>query len=302
MEHARRLLRAINWVYIFYAVAAVSLLYAFTTPVIIDPLIGFLLAGIVPGTDIVLSPETLLLILTDAFGLALCVMLIVWLIQHRLTADIDYSQVADASARPVDYDGGLSKVLRHVLAAAAMRKTARQSTKASQSQAGGTVLPIIRHSTTHAIDTPVRQFTRNKVPAFVAAVAQLCMGVARFVVGTAVLVARSAKLLLYLFVEALYQASVLLIKLLRLAGKGITWAFVFCIVLLGTAIDQIIRFISYAWTRSKPGLRKFDHWLELRYREIGTFILKKLRRIEILQVIVAVIRASISDLRRLFIK
>jgi hypothetical protein len=316
MDHVKQVARAINWNYVLYAVAAATLLYALTSPLIIDPLIAFLFAGIVPGTDIVLSPEIVLIILMDIFGLAAVVFLVGLLIRRRLLSDEgdDYTKIAELAGR-LDTEaartGALEKVALHARAARAMRQSAHQTAKAAQYQA----IPVqsARPSSLSGWVSrhPLVGIAQSGMSALgwlaaagVLVVAQAMLRMTSFVarylifgLATALL---SVKFLLQLMIEGVVQLCLLLARGLRQLLAYGTWTLYFFIVLLGVTIDYGIRISRLLWVRSEPYLRQFDSWLELRCRVYAAKLIRRIKQFEFVQAVSMVMHDSIATLRGFF--
>jgi len=301
MELLKRLIRVINISYVVYVAIIVALYYALTTPVIVDPLIAFLLAGIVPGTDVVLAPETLLIILVDVFGLAVVAMLIGWAVRRRLVTDVEYKQPARRS----------SKSVRQLLAQTAIHRPVPEVAKAP---------PALKQSRAPKLMQPSK--LANSRWAGYASVALATAGllllsavltVARYGLVILIFVSKSlifaigmllivTQFLLAAMVEGAAQIGRLLLRTAAIFIRYATWATVFLIVVIGVVIDLSIRLGRYLWRTARPTLERFDSWPEVMFRWITSRIMSRYKGFDTLQVCVMIVKDGIANLRRLFTK
>jgi len=91
---------------LLYVIGIVAVFYVVTSRIVVDAIINFCLAGIVPGTDIIIDPQTMLMSQTVIAGLSIVAVLIVYLyrkISYRLTL------AADMAIIPVEPKGRKTK-------------------------------------------------------------------------------------------------------------------------------------------------------------------------------------------------
>ena len=75
----QRFAKALNITYVCNAITVVALLYILTSPAIVNPVAEFVFAGVVPGTNTVLSPDAILIGLAVIAGLVAVVVLLAML-------------------------------------------------------------------------------------------------------------------------------------------------------------------------------------------------------------------------------
>jgi hypothetical protein len=296
MDIVKRLVKAINFSYVLYAVAVVALLYVFTTPLVIDPLIAFVLAGIVPGTDIVLSPDTVLAGLVAASAVLAVVFvlpsLVRWYREGLLSDDEAIARAVAHGSAPAATENLSASERRRV--SREIRHTSRESMKAAISAAHGEPAAIskvsrqFRRASAQAIDYPwmrVLMIAGIRFLQFAVSVISLISRTLLLAVGLVLLM---IKYLLIAMIEGAVQIITLAWRGLRLAGKYGTWAFVFMIVCIGVVVDYLVRISKFAWVHARPHLEHFDSWLELRYRGIISSVRGRAKRMEVWQVSYAI--------------
>lgn len=298
MEYVNRVVRSVMFRYLMVASLILAFLYIMTLPIVVDPLIAFLLAGIVPGTEIVLSPEIVLIGLLNILGLMTICLLIGWLVRRRRIHEV-LLDIAAAS-EPEIRDGLLARSAHKAQAISAIRQLRTASGRAARFGASKPAKPLARRTATRAVDYPVLFVLRRGFEIYSLYVWRITMTLYR---GILLLLAA----LFYGFrqlVRLTRRTAILCVIGLRsiavVCGKCVIWAAVFLIVLLGTVIDYGLRLGKMIWRRSLPYLRRFDSKLEIMTRYGIDRIARAARRVEWLQVFIAICRNGLTNVRHLF--
>lgn len=111
MDILQRLLRILNYNIVLYAVAAIAMLYVVTSRPVIDAVLSFCLAGIVPFSNHVIEPDVMYMGSIVALGLFIVCLLIWWLVSRararQLVPAVSYNV---SPARPVRAKTSATKV------------------------------------------------------------------------------------------------------------------------------------------------------------------------------------------------
>lgn len=261
METIQRLLRAINYNYVLYAVAIIAMLYVVTSRPVVDAVMNFLFAGVVPFSGDVIDPDVMLMGATIALGLV-AVNLLIWLLVRCVTAR--------HSVPAVSYSLSIARPSRTPKAV----KAATSSATNKKYQAAPS-LKLGRRASTQAVDYDM--FDR----------ALMAIGNSWSWMG----------LMIYLTIQGVLNvvsglSRTLLSGLLRVA------VVVLVAVSLTTTTLAAAGYRLLIWLH--PYARRFDGWLETKSKAVVDWSLRKLMRYERFQVVAVMVRDSKVTLRQFF--
>lgn len=268
MKIIRQILDAANNRYLIYVLAGAAVLYAATSPLIADPILNFMFAGVVPGSDTVLSPSTVLLGTAIISGVLLAAALVVWLLRRTRTA-----------VKP----GTRSAVQEQTHPAAdALDKLTGEGV-------------IFARAAAHAIkELPV---SHNRRAATRKPFSNLLTNAARRAAIMATTIRRAVRRLVKISFKAVVWA-VDQYSALVAAAFSLLWILLrtICRYSVSTA-GYSARRLRLLWNWAKPHLMEFDTWLELRYRAAAKRTRRMLLKSETYQILDDMIRSG-KQLRR----
>lgn len=272
MESLQRFTRALHYNFVLYAVVIVVLIYVLATPSLTEPILEFIFAGVLPGRNQVIAPNTMILGVGIVLALLLCIVLLFglrrWLAVRRamisFQTDLEITQNVGKVTQDLIYDRLEPTAVEHWPAGQLSRKLVSQTT----TPARGPVLVYV-----------VMRHLRTRLSVVITAISSKFIRVSR------TFAERSA-------VVQVAVVSSLRFGTMRLVGVTLT------ITQLTLKYSRLYgrRF----WTFIRPHMRRLDSWLELKYRVLSTWTIKKLARIEPLDVVLRMWRESKASLRQFF--
>lgn len=264
-----------------YVVGGLLTLYVLTSRTVTDAILNFCFAGIVPGTDIVLDPQTVLIAQTLMAGLFVALVLIAYLyrkITYRramasgmvLIPPETKDQAIKKSAPKQDYTLVYKRPASEVYTGNVSQLAVPVGTMSSRTVPSSVVKKrshlsnIIFHKEIFALATlPTRVFVK----------------------------------ILRRIITAVYSG---LLKSIRHTAKMLQEIVIKTFVLIWIVYDTLRATTIAAWTWIRPYAERFDTWLELHYRRSTSALGTLLMRYERVQVSVAIVRQGSQAIRHLF--
>jgi hypothetical protein len=293
METIKRRFNAINHTVVAYCLAVVAAIYVLTSTTFADAVLNFCLGGIVPGTNIVLEPDVLIMAVAVILGLSLAGALVALL--QRMVSLRHFREMSDepADEEVVIYDGKQErrtsgrtkpvsspkqpkKVATRPSAPVTQAVTTRRHTTARQHVTAG----LLRgeRAINHVIDQVLRLNILSRIGVFLSS-------------SLAVVIRE---------LRATW-------KLLALVVSKISWFVVKCVwrllaisIVTWQTISRLLRrAASSTWKHLQPHAYRFDTWLELQCRTVLRRLHRKLQNLEFFQMVEILFRDIRAYLRHI---
>ena len=286
MDTIQRLRRAKYYNTIRTAVLAVALLYVITSPAVSKPIFDFLFAGVVPGTDYVVSPDAMMTGVVITFAVSLIAVLTVATARHfrlpplagrHAQTAVDQPPAAASGALEGTIYSKSSTVKSDTPQSHAPQSVAKHPGRRAAARTGKRSAASRRHTPSIFASRLTSLMSRTVIS--IHRVLQAVHG--RFLGGLEAVVR--------VFTHAIRAVLRMLLRLVALTY-----------IVAGDVSTRLQQASRSFWKRLRPHAETFDSWLEIKCRAFMKWSHTRLMRYEIIQGVVVMFRDSRDSVRRLF--